>query len=139
MTVNVLHDIGTAQVPLPAKNVRLSALPTLSAQLIALLAPLLADVRVPLVGVGASGDVTGLGAIEIELRVGSFLVASFLLDDLAATLNVANEIATVQNRTAIKLRELIKPDLEEDCFFILVLFGGWIGVALMALSSIRSQ
>jgi hypothetical protein len=65
-SVNVLHDIGTAQVPLPAKNVRFGAkLPTLSAQLIALADPTLAEVRVPLAGNGAAGAGEAFGATEV--------------------------------------------------------------------------
>jgi len=33
-------------------------------------------------------------------------------------LSITSEMAAAQNRTAIKLRELMKPDLEKDCFFI---------------------
>jgi hypothetical protein len=83
---------------------------------------MLADVRVPLVGVGASGDVTGWGAIEVELCVVCLFVVSFLLDDFAATVNVANEKPAVHNIRAIRLRVVTKPEVG-SFFFMMVVFG----------------
>jgi hypothetical protein len=42
----------------------------------------------------------------------------FRLAAVALKLSITSEMPAAQNRTAIKLRELTKPDLEEDCFFI---------------------
>ena len=42
----------------------------------------------------------------------------FRLDAVALKLSITSEMPTAQNRTAIKLRELMKPDLEDDFFFI---------------------
>jgi hypothetical protein len=89
--VNVLHDIGTLQVPLPAKNVKLGALPTLSVQLSALAEPILDLLSVPLVGLGAA-----------EVR----------------KLKVPRSTATEQRLRASKTRGLKIPDWEEEFFFI---------------------
>ena len=84
--VNVLHDIGTAHVPMPAKKVSLVALPTVSPQLIALLGPTLDDLRVPLAGVGAFGNGAETAATDVELTAGCLVfvdVADFCFGDLA--------------------------------------------------------
>jgi hypothetical protein len=116
VTVKVLHDIGTVQVPLPAKNVRLAALPTLSAQLSALADPMLADVRVPLVGVGACGEGEAAGW---TLTVLCFFSTIVWFDDAAAKLSIAIEMPVMLKNPPSKLRVLMKPNLEEDFFFML--------------------
>jgi hypothetical protein len=113
----VLHDIGTAQVPLPAKNVRLSALPTLSAQLSALFDPMFADVSVPLVGTGALGDGAAVGWVtRCEVLVETCLLTLSCLDGPAAKLSIANEKR--QSSSVTTFRMLMKADLEEDFLFM---------------------
>jgi hypothetical protein len=91
VSVNVLHDCGTLHVPLPAKNVKLGALPMLSVQLSALADPMFADVSVPLVGAGVA-----------EVR----------------KLKVPRSTETKQRLRASKTRGLKIPDWEEEFFFI---------------------
>jgi hypothetical protein len=92
VSVNVLHDSGTLHVPLPAKNVKLGALPILSAQLIALAVPMFVDLSVPLVGTGAA-----------KLR----------------KLNAPRSTPIKQRLRANKTCGLKIPDLEEEFFFML--------------------
>jgi hypothetical protein len=113
----VLHDIGTAQVPAPAKNVRLSALPTPSAQLSALFDPMFAEVRVPLVGIGALGDGAAVGWVtRCGVPVETCLLTLSCLDGPAAKLSIANE--KKQRSSVTTFRVLMKPDLEEDFLFM---------------------
>jgi hypothetical protein len=59
-----------------------------------------ADVSVPPVGDAADG-------------------ATFCFDGVAGRLSIASEMPERQRKTPSKLRVLIKPDLEEDFFFII--------------------
>ena len=58
---------------------------------------------VPLVGAGPAAGIAG--------NAGRF-------DAVALTLSITSEIPAVQRRSAIKLRELMKPDFADDFFFM---------------------
>ena len=71
----------------------------------------------------ASGEGLEGGAV-VDRRLDDEDPFVFRLDAVALKLSIAREMPAVHNMTANKLRELMKPDLEEICFFIdgLVLF-----------------
>lgn len=53
----------------------------------------------------------------------SFFVVSFLLDDLAATLNVATPNAITQRTHARRFRKVMNPDAAGSFFFMMEVFG----------------
>jgi hypothetical protein len=64
------------------------------------------DVSVPPVGDGADGAAAACFGV------------TFCFDGVAAKPTIASEMPPVHNRTATKLRELTKPDLEDEFFFM---------------------
>src|SRR5437870_5678894 len=88
-----------------------------------------AEVRVPPVGVGASGagavggELTGVVAVTLTAwSIDCFLVDCFRAVGFAARLSIASETPETQSRTPNKLRARIKPDLEDEFFFMVGLF-----------------
>src|SRR5437868_10154797 len=80
---------------------------------------MLADVSVPLVGVAADGVTGAKGRwAGCKFAVVCCFGTTFCFGGVAAKLTIASEMPAVHNRTATKLRRLIKADLVEDFFFI---------------------
>jgi hypothetical protein len=77
-----------------------------------------ADVSVPAVGLGVVGVVGA--AMDV-------LLGAVRLFGPAAKLSIASEMLERQRKTPSKLRVLIKPDLEEDFFFMRIIPGELIG------------
>jgi hypothetical protein len=77
---------------------------------------MLADLSVPLVGDGA--DTPGATGADVLLTGACFFWATVAPDPLAPKVRTASEMPERQKKTPSRLRALIKPELEEDCFFI---------------------
>lgn len=75
----------------------------------------LLTLRVPLPGDGAAGAAAGSAAFAFT-AVALFTVTFFVVG-VAPKLSIASGMPAVHNRTATKLRKLMKPDLEEEFFF----------------------
>jgi hypothetical protein len=84
---------------------------------------MLVDLSVPLVGVGADGAVGVLAAeTDFVLTADWFFVVTLLLAAVGAKLSIASHMPAMLNRTPGRLRLVMKPALEEECFFIRLLF-----------------
>jgi hypothetical protein len=77
----------------------------------------LVGVSVPLEGVGEFGT-TGEDGLAAALARVFFVCAIFVCDPFAPKASIASEKPAVHNRVATKLRVLIKPDLEDEFFFV---------------------
>ena len=72
---------------------------------------------VPLVGAGpAAGAAAGRAAFAFTAVV--LLAFTFRRVGAVAKLSIASETPITHARTPSKLRVLLKPELEEDCFFM---------------------
>jgi hypothetical protein len=110
--VNVLHDIGTVQTGAPRPTaLGFGKEPVLSVYVIERLDVL----SVALAGDGAAGACEPAGLT----RAVGCLPAIVCFDGTAeAKVSIVRETLARQRKTPSRLRVLMKPDLEEDCFFI---------------------
>ena len=96
----------------------------------------LVGVSVPLDGVGELGPI-GAAGLAVLLTGACFFGPIIRLDPVPAKARTATERPEMQRRAPNRLRFVIKPDLEEECFFIGIIPGGLIaqtrapGVALL--------
>src|ERR1700719_1641894 len=105
-----LHVLGTVQIGAPTTPV------VFSTSVSVYVMGGLVGVSVPLAGVGALGT-TG-AAEDGEDVAGCFVFAICKDGALPANASMAREKPDTERRTTNALRLVIKPDVEEECFFI---------------------